>query len=182
MTTLQSSTRHPRNQWWEAAKTVVGGLAIAATFHLLVAEVRFIPSESMTPTLQVGDRLVVEKLSYRVQLPHRGDLVVFRATTALQARNLKDDMIKRVIGIPGDTVAVQDGQVYVNGKVLAEPDVQAAAYRNSAVTVPANHYFVLGDNRNHSYDSHIWGFVSREEIIGRAVFRFAPWNQAGLLR
>jgi signal peptidase I len=176
MTTLNPSTVKPnRNEWWEATKTITGGLAIAATFHLLVAEVRYIPSESMTPTLQVGDRLIVGKLSYRIQSPKSEDVVVFKATTELKVRNLNDDMIKRIIGTPGDTVAVQRGQVYLNGKALTEPYIQTpAAYNYGPVTVPANYYFVLGDNRNHSYDSHTWGFVSRQDIVGRAAFQFYP--------
>ncbi|MCY7272845.1 MAG: signal peptidase I [Phormidesmis sp. CAN_BIN44] len=82
--------------------------------HTFVAEVRCIPSELMTPTLQVGDRLVIEKLSYRFRLPQHGDIVVFRATPELQAQNLKDDLTKRIIGLPENAIAIRSGKVFVN--------------------------------------------------------------------
>lgn len=168
----RKGNHHP---WWEATKTAIAGLAIAAGFHTFVAEVRYIPSESMTPTLQVGDQVVVEKLSYSFHPPERGDVVVFRATPALRARNLKDDMIKRVIGKPGDVIAVLQGKVWVNGQVLAEPYVgMGATYRFGPVVVPRDQYFVLGDNRSHSYDSHLWGFLPKQNIVGRAAIRLDP--------
>jgi len=176
MTTSTSLTR--RNEWWEATKTAVCGLAIAVGLHTIVAEVRYIPSESMTPTLQVGDRIVIEKLSYRFRSPQRGDIVVFRATPELQAQNLKDDLIKRVIGLPGDTIAIQSGKLLVNDKQVAESYLQdAPAYNYGPVTVSQNQYFVLGDNRNHSYDSHLWGFLPKQNIIGHAAFRFHPLSR-----
>jgi signal peptidase I len=181
MTILQpaSTKRSLRNEWWEATKTAVYGLLLAAGVHALIAEVRYIPSESMMPTLQVGDRLIVEKLSYRLHPPKRGDIVVFKASSALAVRNLKDDLIKRVIGIPGDVVAVYGGTVLINGQASAQPYVQVSAnYNYGPVKIPGDSYFVLGDNRNHSYDSHLWGFLPREAIIGRAMFRFAPLNHS----
>lgn len=128
---------------------------IVAVFHQFVTEVRYTSSESVTPTLQVGDslsrtlreRLIVEKLSYRMHPPRRGDIVVFRATEELKARNLNDDMIKKVIGLPGDRVSVQQGQVYLNGKALSKPYVQSlATYSYGPVTGPNGQYFVLGDS------------------------------------
>lgn len=182
MTILQSAPTNRRsnpNEWWEATKTAICGLLIAAGVHTFVAEVRYIPSESMVPTLQVGDRLIVEKLSYRLHSPQRGDIVVFKAPPELKARNLNDDLIKRVIGLPGDVVAVSNGEVYINGQAIAEPYMQVSAnYGYGPVKIPADSYFVLGDNRNHSYDSHLWGFLPREAIIGRAIFRFSPLNHS----
>lgn len=182
MTILQPapiSHRSNRNEWWEATKTAVCGLLLAAGVHTFVAEVRYIPSESMTPTLQVGDRLIVEKLIYRLHPPKRGDIVVFKAPPELKARNLNDDMIKRVIGIPGDVVVINRGTGFVNGQEIAQPYVQNSAdYSYGPVKVPADSYFVLGDNRNHSYDSHIWGFLPRKDIIGQAIFRFFPLNHS----
>ena len=180
ITTSDRTRKSVHRPWWEATKTAIAGLAIAAGFHTVVAEVRYIPSESMTPTLQVGDQVVVEKLSYWFHPPERGDIVVFRATPKLRARNLKDDMIKRVIGKPGDVVAVSQGKVWLNGQVLAEPYVQTGAtYRYGPVIVPKDQYFVLGDNRNHSYDSHLWGFLPKQNIIGHAVIRFCPLTRFG---
>ncbi|MGG6269078.1 signal peptidase I [Leptolyngbya sp. AN03gr2] len=178
MTTLQPTSR--RNEWWEATKTAVCGLAIAAGFHTFVAEVRYIPSESMIPTLQVGDRIIVEKLSYRLRSPQRNDIVVFSATPELRSQNLKDDLIKRVIGLPGDTIRVQSGKLFLNGKPIAEPYLQASPnYNYGPAIVPQNRYFVLGDNRNHSYDSHLWGFLPQQNLIGHAAFRFYPLSRVG---
>ncbi len=178
MTTLQRTSR--KNEWWEATKTAVCGLAIAAGFHTFVAEVRYIPSESMTPTLQVGDRIIVEKLSYRLRSPQRGDIVVFSATPELRSQNLKDDLIKRIIGLPGDTIVIQSGKLFVNGKPITEPYLQDPPnYDYGPAKVPQNQYFVLGDNRNHSYDSHLWGFLPRQNLIGHAAFRFYPPNRLG---
>lgn len=180
MTTLKLLTR--RNEWWEATKTAVCGLAIAAGFHTFVAEVRYIPSESMTPTLQVGDRIVIEKLSYRFRSPQRGEIVVFSATSELRSQNLKDDLIKRVIGLPGDTIRVQSGKLFLNSKRITEPYLQESPnYNYGPTVVPPNQYFVLGDNRNHSYDSHLWGFLPKQNLIGHAAFRFSPLESAGLL-
>ncbi|MBW4440379.1 MAG: signal peptidase I [Plectolyngbya sp. WJT66-NPBG17] len=179
MTTLEPTTR--RNEWWEATKTAICGLAIAAGFHAFVAEVRYIPSESMTPTLQVGDRIVIEKLSYRLRSPQRGDIVVFRATPELRSQNLNDDLIKRIIGLPGDMIAVQSGKLSINDKQVAESYLQAAPdYNYGPVTVPQNQYFVLGDNRNHSYDSHLWGFLPKQNIMGHMAFRFHPLSRVNM--
>jgi len=183
MATFQTPTRNiPKHQWLEAAKTVACGLALALGLHRFVAEVRYIPSESMAPTLQVGDRLIVEKLSYEFHLPQRGDIIVFQAPAELKSQNLHDDLIKRIIGLPGDVMQVKAGQVLINGKAIVETYMQTPPnYLYGPVTVPAGQYFVLGDNRNHSYDSHLWGFVPREKIIGNAALRIAPLNQFGLL-
>lgn len=176
MTTLRPTSR--RNEWWEAAKTAVSGLAIAAGFHIFVAEVCYIPSESMTPTLQVGDRIIVEKLSYRLRSPQRGDIVVFSATPELRSQNLKDDLVKRIIGLPGDTIVIQAGKVFLNGKRIAEPYLQEPPnYSYGSATVPQNQYFVLGDNRSHSYDSHLWGFLPKQNLIGHATVRFYPLSR-----
>lgn len=176
------ATTSRKNEWWEATKTAICGLAIAAGFHTFVAEVRYIPSESMTPTLQVGDRIIVEKLSYRLRSPQRGDIVVFSTTPELQSQNLKDDLVKRIIGLPGDTIVIQSGKLFLNGKRIADPYLQEPpSYNYGPATVPQNQYFVLGDNRNHSYDSHLWGFLPQQNLIGHAAFRFYPLESAGLL-
>ena len=168
------------HSWVSAARTVGIGLVIAFGFHTFVAEVRYIPSESMQPTLAVGDRLVVEKLSYEVHRPRRGDIVVFKAPPALIEQTLKADLIKRVIGIPGDVIEIKYGKVSVNGLTVDESYlVGRADYGYGPVTIPPNQYFVLGDNRDHSYDSRYWGFVPLRAIVGRAAFRLSPISHAG---
>lgn len=101
--------------------------------------------------------------------------MVFKAPPELEAQYLHDDLKKRVVGLPGDVVQIHDEQTLINGKVIIEPYVKGKpTYNYGLVTVPNNQYFVLGDNRDHSYDSHLWGFVPKQNIIGRAVLQVYP--------
>ncbi len=157
-------------------------LCLAFLIRTFVAEPRYIPSDSMLPTLHTGDRLVVEKISYRFHPPHFGDIVVFQPPEELQSRGYTQDQafIKRIIGRPGEIIEVADGKVYLNGHPLqedyiAEPPDQPFP----PVKVPEDKFFVMGDNRNDSNDSRYWGFLPRKNIIGHAVFRFWPFNRIG---
>jgi signal peptidase I len=169
-------------QWGENLQILVLALGLAFFLRTFVAEPRYIPSESMLPTLAVGDRLIVEKLSYYGHLPHRGDIVVFAPPLKLQKQGFGEDsaFIKRVIGLPGDTVAVQNGRVFVNKQPLTEDYIaEAPNYLMSPALVPAEQLFVMGDNRNNSNDSHVWGFLPKGNIIGHACFRFWPIDRFG---
>lgn len=174
---------HPQeNPWIEILKTI--GMAAVLSFGIrtFVAEARYIPSSSMEPTLQINDRLIIEKMTYRFQPPQRGDVVVFSATEVLQKQGYKDDFIKRIIGLPKDEVMVRQGKVRVNGEIIREPYIaEAPQYDFGPVIVPEGQYLVLGDNRNNSYDSHYWGFVPRDKFIGRASVRFWPPQRMGIL-
>lgn len=172
--------------FWQSQRENFQILGIALIMALLIrffiAEPRYIPSDSMVPTLEIGDRLVVEKVSYYWRSPERGEIVVFDPPPQLQQLGFTQDQafIKRVIGLPGDTVEVQGGSVILNGNPLREPYIaQAPAYTMPLVTVPADQFFVMGDNRNNSNDSHVWGFLPRGNIIGRAAFRFFPFSRLG---
>lgn len=168
------------NPFIEGIKTIGLSAILAFGIRSFVAEARYIPSGSMLPTLQINDRLIIDKVSYKFTSPERGDIVVFNPTEALEKQNFHDAFIKRVIGIPGDKVEVKGGRVYVNDQALREKYIdEQPNYRYGPVTVPPNSYLVLGDNRNNSYDSHYWGFVPRDKIIGRAIVRFWPLNRAG---
>ncbi|MDX2214703.1 MAG: signal peptidase I [Oculatellaceae cyanobacterium bins.114] len=178
----KSSAIPDENPWVEMLKTVGLSVILALGIRQFVAEARYIPSESMRPTLEVNDRLIIEKVSYYFYTPQRGDIIVFRPTDRLRQANpsLKDAFIKRVIGLPGETVAVRNGQVFINDQPIAENYTFAPPdYTWGPEVVPENSYLVLGDNRNNSYDSHFWGFVPRENIIGRAVVRFWPLKRMG---
>jgi signal peptidase I len=179
--TNRSAKRQPsENVWLEGAKTLGLSLVLAFGIRTFVAEARYIPSGSMEPTLQVNDHLLIDKLSYDFSSPKRGDIVVFNPTATLQAENFHDAFIKRVIGLPGETIQVKNGRVYVNDAPIKENYIAAKPdYNWGPMTVPADSYLVLGDNRNNSYDSHYWGFVPRNDIVGRAVFRFFPFNRVG---
>ena len=164
------------------ARLVTIAVAIAVVIRLFIAEPRFIPSNSMDPTLHIGDRLLIDKVSYRFHPPHYGDIVVFEPPPQLQAVGYRREQafIKRVIGLPGDTVAVHQGQVYRNNQPLAETYILAVpTYEMPPVIVPDGALFVMGDNRNDSNDSHVWGFLPSQNVIGHATLRFWPLEDLG---
>ncbi|MEQ9671044.1 signal peptidase I [Coleofasciculus sp. G2-EDA-02] len=176
----KQSVQKAENPWVEGFKTIGLSVFLAIGIRSFVAEARYIPSGSMEPTLQINDRLIIDKISYNFRQPQRGDIVVFSPTEALKQQNFKDAFIKRVIGLPGETVEVKGGRVYVNGQALREQYIEEEPeYSYGPVTVPEDNYLVLGDNRNNSYDSHYWGFVPRKNIIGRAIVRFWPISRVG---
>ena len=179
--------------WIETLKTLGLSAMFAFGIRTAVAQSFYIPSGSMLPTLRIDDKLIVDKISYRFSNPVRGDIIVFNPTAQLEKEvdangkgKFNDALIKRVIGVPGDRVEVKDGNVYINGKVISEKYLDEAPNYNWSSTaltpdgiVPKGHYLVLGDNRNNSYDSHYWGFVPQDKIIGKAVVRFWPIDRAG---
>jgi len=170
------------NPWVEGLKTLALSAVLAFGVRTFVAEARYIPSTSMLPTLKINDRLLIEKIGYRFTSPERGDIVVFSPTEALKEQGYDDAFIKRVIGLPGETIQVRGGVVTVDGQPLLENYLaDEPNYDFGPVTVPEGHYLVLGDNRNNSYDSHYWGFLPRENIIGRAAVRFWPLGRITLI-
>lgn len=170
------------NPWVEGLKTIGLSLVLAFGIRTFVAEARYIPSGSMEPTLQVNDRLIIDKVSYRFQDLQQGDIVVFNPTDTLLQQNFHDALIKRVIGLPGDKVEVKGGRVYVNDRPLRENYIAAQPdYQWGPQIVPPDSYLVLGDNRNNSYDGHYWGFVPHDRIIGKAIIRFWPFDRVDIL-
>jgi signal peptidase I len=139
----------------------------------------------MTPTLQVHDRVLVNKLSYRMHPVHRGDIIVFKAPPNVDP-SVKD-LVKRVIGLPGETIAGRtDGHVYVNGNILNEPWLPKGLRTDpgfAPIKVPPNSYYVLGDNRPNSRDSRYFPthFVQKKDIIGRVFLRIWPLNRIDIL-
>ncbi|HIK55074.1 MAG TPA: signal peptidase I [Synechococcales cyanobacterium M55_K2018_004] len=178
---ISSASQRPAdNPWVEGLKTIGVSIVLALGIRTFVAEARYIPSGSMLPTLEINDRLIVEKVSYLFQSPNRGDIIVFVPPDQLNQRSFKDAFIKRVIGLPGEKIQVKNGQVFINDQPLTENYLESPPdYEWGPEIVPANSYLVLGDNRNNSFDSHFWGFVPRENIIGRAAVRFWPPNRIG---
>lgn len=171
---------------WQSQRDNVRILAIALVIaiglRIFVAEPRFIPSNSMEPTLHVGDRLLVDKVSPRLHPPHEGDIIVFEPPPQLQEYGYLSSQafIKRVIATPGETVTVTDHQVFVNGQPLTESyTLEPPEYLMGSITVPPGGLFVMGDNRNDSNDSHVWGILPADNIIGIARFRFWPLSRVG---
>ncbi|CAD5932129.1 MULTISPECIES: signal peptidase I [Planktothrix] len=176
----------PEKSLWNQIRENIVILAIALGLSLLirtfVAEPRFIPSDSMFPTLEINDRLVIEKVSYYLKSPQFGDIIVFTPPSQLQEIGYGADQafIKRIIGKPGQIIEVKNGRVYIDNEPQFERYIaEEPHYQLSPVKVPDNSYFVMGDNRNDSNDSHVWGFLPKENIIGRAVFRFWPIERFG---
>ena len=159
-------------------------LAIAIVLRIFVAEPRFIPSDSMEPTLHVGDRLLVEKVSYHLRAPQAGDIIVFKPPQQLREYGYTGNQafIKRVIATPGKTVSVNNHQVIIDGTPLQESYIlESPEYVMGPVTVPPDSVFVMGDNRNDSNDSHVWGMLPQRNIVGMARFRFWPFSRIGLV-
>ncbi|MDS3862123.1 signal peptidase I [Thermosynechococcaceae cyanobacterium BACA0444] len=184
MTSHNSSSLWQR--LWQAQKgnllLILIALGLALLLRFWVAESRYIPSESMEPTLWPGDRIVVEKISYYQRSPKAGDIVVFQPPPYLQAFGYKPDQafIKRVIGLPGQVVQVHQGRVYVDGLPLPEPYIaEPPNYELPPVRVPEHSLFVMGDNRNNSNDSHVWGFLPENSLLGRAAFCYWPLEHWG---
>jgi signal peptidase I len=149
-------------------ETVGLALVLFVIINAVSARVR-VDGSSMLPTLRDGEFVLVNKLAYRMGAPTRGDIIVFRSTTA------KDlDLIKRIVGLPGDQVTIADGRVSVNGQVVQEPYINAAPIYRGEWEVPKDHLFVLGDNRNDSSDSHAWGFLPLQNIVGKALLIYWP--------
>lgn len=186
----------PANRWaalladlstsprYEDARTFAASFAFALAVRWAVVEPRYIPSLSMAPTLDVGDQLLVEKVSKWARPPRRGEVVVFSPPDVLvdagYARG--DAFIKRVVGVAGDTVDVRGGVVTVNGEEQVGVGAGVSAdYEWGPFVVPPDGVVVLGDNRNNSYDSHVWGALPVDHIIGRAVWRYWPLSVFGAL-
>jgi signal peptidase I len=144
-----------------------------------VMEAFWIPSGSMIPTLEIGDRVLVNKFIYRFTDPSRGDIIVFESVD-----NSNEDLIKRVVGLPGDTIALRGGKLFVNGEPQKEPYTNKKVPDRSfyaRTTVPKNHVFVMGDNRGNSADSRVFGPLPEKNIEGEAFLRFWPPDRIGLL-
>ena len=167
-------------------RSLVLWLCVALLLRWLVIEPRWIPSGSMLPTLELQDRILVEKVRPKLDRPLRnGTIVVFHAPAVLVEAGYdpKAALIKRVVGQPGDDIEVRDGQLLRNGDPVLEPwRSEAMDYSFGPITVPEGELLVLGDNRNASLDSHVWGPLPRKEVIGTALFRYWPLRRVGAIR
>jgi len=158
-----------------------GALLVAFVIKTFLLQAFYIPSLSMAPTLQVNDRVLVNKLSYDLHEVNRGDLVVFESPPNEGSET--KDLIKRVIGLPGETVESRDGRILINGQVLEEPYLDRGVTTGAfePVTIAPDHLWVMGDNRANSRDSRFFGAIPKSLVIGRAFVRVWPITQVGLL-
>lgn len=169
------------NFFTELLKFVVVAAVIVLPVRLFIAQPFIVSGESMSPTFQNGEYLIVDELTYRLDEPKRGDVVIFR-----YPRDPREFFIKRIIGLPGESVIIENGKVLVETQsgetlTLQEPYVQNIGNgRDAAYELRADEYFVMGDNRPESSDSRIWGVLPRENLIGRAFVRLLPADQASL--
>jgi signal peptidase I len=181
---------HPsRHSAWRTVLewvAVVGcGVLIALTAQAFLVQAFWIPSPSMTPTLEVGDRVLVNKLAYRTHDVHRGDLVVFeRPPEASDGEGSEiKDLIKRVVAVGGDTLEARDGQVYVNDERIEEPYLVDGTPTDNLPrqVIPEGFVFVMGDNRTNSQDSRYFGPIDEDTIVGRAFVKVLPVSDLGWL-
>jgi len=186
----------------EILETILPALLIVLVVNLFLAQATRVEGQSMEPNIHDNERLVVEKVSYHLHLPRRGDIVVLKPPTwhplKLEQRlvawfctvfpihcsqSLPDPLIKRVIALPGETIEIKDGYVYINGQVLEEPYLEQLTFGSvSPRVISPGHIFVLGDNRGASNDSRSFGEVALSNLIGRAWFRYWPLEDVGWVR
>lgn len=189
-----------RSFWIELPILLLAALAVAVLIKTFLVQPFYIPSGSMVPTIEIDDRVMVSKLSYRFGEIERSDIVVFRNPYAgerdeslpeavirhvLEALGVRteatDDLIKRVIALEGDVLEIRDNTVFVNGEPVDEPYLAPGSVMPDFEVgpIPAGHIFVMGDNRNQSSDSRVFGPVPVEDVVGEAVFRIWPLGRLG---
>lgn len=161
----------------------IGSLFIV--MYLFILQPNQVRGASMEPTFISGDYILTSKITYKLRTPERGDVVVFKSP-----KNKDIDYIKRVIGLPGDTIVVRNSEVFVNDKLMPETYIAAKTnlwdggflVENQPITVPPDHYFVMGDNRPRSSDSREFGTITVEDIIGFVFYRYLPADQMGIIK
>ena len=166
--------------FWHFVRDVLETLVLSVLLFLAIntisARIR-VDGSSMVPTLQNGEFVMVNRLAYRFGDPGHGDVVVFH-----YPRDPEQEFIKRIIGLPGDTVRITGGDVFINGEEISEPYIAAAPRSEGEWLVPDGHVFVLGDNRNNSQDSRNFGYVTMDNVIGKALFIYWPPDEWGMVK
>lgn len=179
--TTQEPLEQPKNQMGlaklliDTIETILLAVLLFIGINAVSARIR-VDGFSMLPTLQSHQYVLVNRLAYRLGSPQTGDVIVFH-----YPRDPEQEYIKRVIGLPGDRVQIANGEVMVNGMLIDEPYIADAPLYQTEWTVPENSLFVLGDNRNNSSDSHNWGPVPMEYVVGKAVLIYWPLENWGLI-
>lgn len=173
----QPPSRAPKSALREAVETLLLTVLIYFLIRTFLVENYRVEGHSMDPTLADNQFLMVSKLAYRLGEVQRGDIIVFR-----DPHGGKRKLIKRVIGLPGEVVEIRNGQVFINDRQLAEPYIAAPGrYSSAPMPIPEGQYFVLGDNRNNSSDSHNWGTLLQDKLVGKAWVSYWPPRLWGVL-
>ena len=185
-----------KSVWREWADSIIVAAILAIILRTFLFQIYKIPTTSMVPTLMPGDKIFVSRITYGpripftdirikgLRMPKRGDVVVF-----IPPHDRKKAYIKRLIGLPGDTVAIRKGNIYINGKEVVESQIAHNYYYNQGdygvegkeIVIPEDSYFFLGDNSISSLDSRFWGFVDKKDIVGKAVFIWWPFNRINMV-
>jgi signal peptidase I len=168
-------TKSSRKWFVDFLETILLSVVLFLGINAISARIR-VESISMMPGLNPGNFVIVNKLGYKLGDPSRGDIIVFRLPSDPSQR-----YIKRVIGLPGEEISIRGGSVLMNGQKIIEPYVGVTTSRGGSWNVPADSYFVMGDNRNNSSDSRVWGYVPAENIIGKAVIVYWPPQEWGII-
>lgn len=157
---------------------LVVAVGIVLLLRFFIFGMYYIPSGSMIPTLQLNNQVMVTKYSYWRAEPERGDIIVFKYPVHDPSTEKEEDFVKRLIGLPGETLEIHDNQVFINGKPIDEPYVADDTDMPDfgPYEIPEGHYFMMGDNRNHSNDSRYWGTVPRKDLIGKARIIYWPFR------
>lgn len=176
----KDSPKDPLKEIKEWAQAIFTAVILALLIRIFLFEIIMVVGESMIPTLENGDRVFVNKIGYIIGEPQHGDLVIFKTP-----EDSRTNYVKRLIGLPGDRVRIEDGVVYVNNEPLNEPYIAEPPYNDFAEEiVPEDTIFVLGDNRNHSKDSRDYhvGFVPMDNLIGKAMWRIWPLDSLSAMK
>ena len=165
----------------EYTNTILLSLLLSLGIRVAIVEAYHVPTGSMIPTVMENDRIMSNKFIYHITDPKPGDVVVFNPSPNIHTDAPR--LMKRVIGVAGDWIEVKDGVVYRNGSAIIEPYIDASPdYTLPLFRVPEAQVFVLGDNRRNSYDSHVWGFLPKKNIIAKAMFCYWPIARLGQIR
>lgn len=157
-------------EWYDFVETILFAFILAFLIKSFILQISYIPTGSMIPTLNDGEAVLVVRIPYYFREPERGEIIVFKYPL-----DTSKEYVKRLIGLPGDTIEIKQGNVYVNGKLLEENYVKRKSDDNyGPIKVPKDSYFVLGDNRPVSVDSRYWGFVPKKNLVGKAILLLWP--------
>lgn len=174
----------------DLVETVAISLSIFLVVYLFLMQPHQVNGQSMIPNFQDGEHVMTDKISYKFREPMRGEIVVFHSPPAAGCvEGTGCDFIKRIIGIPGDRVAVRENAIWINGEKLPEPYIPSnfeilpgRATLDQEIYLAPDEYFVSGDNRPHSSDSRFWGPITKDEIVGRVFLRYWPLNEMSLIK